>query len=581
MPGHVTKWILMGKWPLLALLMVPAVGWQIVYGELSAGVPSPLQGGLFYIVNTTSDTVVIGACQNGSPGCSLRGAIEIANSHPGADGIGFDLPAGSRTIDLTARLPTITEGVAISGPGANLLEVHRSNQAPDFGIFDINSPGAVTIAGITISNGAGIFGGAIFRRGQGTVNLTNCTFSQNTATMGGGAIYNGTGVMNVTRCTLNANRTDGAGGALSNAGGATVNVISCTLVGNIANSGGGIASADPAMTVTNCTITANAAFGGSGGGIFANARGDIKSSLIALNQGLGTDVFDVDAGNGGSGVTSHGFNLIGSNSFAATAFPAGNPNANNDIVGTEQAPIDPKLDPNREADNGGPTLTIALLPNSPAIDKGTSNGLTGNLTTDQRGPGFARTFDYPSVANAMGGNGTDIGAFELLTPFSVSRKMHGAAFFDVDLPLTGTAGVECRTGGPANEHQVITTFSFPVVSVGDARVTTGVGNVSNISVSGSQVAVNLTGVTNAQTIVLTLFDVSDGDNIPSASIPMGILLGDTNGNGAVNASDVSQTKSTSGLPVNFFNFRTDVTASGSINASDVGVVKSQAGTALP
>ena len=50
------------------------------------------QGGIFYSVNTTSDTVVIGACQNGNPGCSLRGAIQTANSHPGVDGIGIDLP---------------------------------------------------------------------------------------------------------------------------------------------------------------------------------------------------------------------------------------------------------------------------------------------------------------------------------------------------------------------------------------------------------------------------------------------------------------------------------------------------------
>jgi hypothetical protein len=579
MPGQVTKRISMEKWPLVALLVLPAVGLQIVYGQLSAGAPAALEGGLFYIVNTISDTVVVGACQNGSPGCSLRGAIQIANSHPGADGIGFDLPAGS-IISLTAALPTITEGVAISGPGANLVEVRRSTGGPNYGIFNLNTPGAVTIAGLTLSNGAAISGGGISRIGGGTTNVNNCMVSGNTASSNGAGIYNGNSVMNVTRCTLNGNIAEGAGGALLNDSAGTMNVVSCTLVGNVATNGGGIASFGPAVTVTNCTITANHAFGGNGGGIFASSGGDIKSSLIASNEGgAGSDLFDL--GNNGTVIMSHGFNLIGTNHFAAKAFPAGNPNANNDIVGTDQAPIDPKLDPNREADNGGPTLTIALLPNSPAIDKGTSNGLTGDLTTDQRGTGFARTFDYPSSANAVGGNGTDIGAFELLTPFSVSRKMHGAAFFDVDLPLIGTAGVECRTGGPANEFQVVTTFSFPVVSVGSASVTTGVGTVSNISISGSQVTVNLTGVANAQTIVVTVFDVSDGATIPSASIPMGMLLGDTTGNGAVNATDVSQTKSSSGLPVSFSNFRTDVTASGSINASDVGLVKSQAGTALP
>ena len=45
---------------------------------------------------------------------------------------------------------------------------------------------------------------------------------------------------------------------------------------------------------------------------------------------------------------------------------------------------------------------------------------------DQRGTGFLRNFDYPFVTNATDGNGTDIGAFELLTPYGVSRKVHGA-----------------------------------------------------------------------------------------------------------------------------------------------------------
>ncbi len=86
-----------------------------------------------------------------------------------------------------------------------------------------------------------------------------------------------------------------------------------------------------------------------------------------------------------------------------------------DRTGTVAAPLDPKLDPNGLQSNGGLTTTIALLLGSPAIDKGTSAGLTGNLTTDQRGSGFPRIFDDLLVANAAGGDGTDIGAFELQT----------------------------------------------------------------------------------------------------------------------------------------------------------------------
>jgi hypothetical protein len=51
------------------------------------------------------------------------------------------------------------------------------------------------------------------------------------------------------------------------------------------------------------------------------------------------------------------------------------------------------------------------LPGSPAIDKGTN---FSGYPTDQRGR--QRLYDNPSIANASGGDGTDIGAFELNPP---------------------------------------------------------------------------------------------------------------------------------------------------------------------
>ncbi len=62
---------------------------------------------------------------------------------------------------------------------------------------------------------------------------------------------------------------------------------------------------------------------------------------------------------------------------------------------------------------------------------------------------------------------------------------------------------------------------------------------------------------------------------------MRVLLGDTNGNGAVNSSDVGEAKSSSGQAVSAANFRTDVTANGVINSSDVGTVKAASGTSVP
>ena len=92
---------------------------------------------------------------------------------------------------------------------------------------------------------------------------------------------------------------------------------------------------------------------------------------------------------------------------------------------------------------------------------------------------------------------------------------------------------------------------------------------------------NVTGVTNAQVITVTLTNVHSGSVNADVSVPMGILFGDTNGNGSTNATDVSQTKLRSGQVVDGTNFRSDVNVSNSLNGTDVSSVKGKVGTALP
>ena len=58
------------------------------------------------------------------------------------------------------------------------------------------------------------------------------------------------------------------------------------------------------------------------------------------------------------------------------------------------------------------TQTIALQPTSPVIDKGTAVDLV-NSTQDQRGASFVRPVDFSGLANPTGGDGSDIGAFEV------------------------------------------------------------------------------------------------------------------------------------------------------------------------
>jgi hypothetical protein len=164
---------------------------------------------------------------------------------------------------------------------------------------------------------------------------------------------------------------------------------------------------------------------------------------------------------------------------------------------------------------------------------------------------------------------------------AVSRKTHGAAGpFDIGLPLSGTPGVECRSGGPQGNYQIVVTFPSSVTA-SNARITSGVANISSFSASGSQVTANLTGVANAQRITLSFTATEAGSPAVDVNVPMATLLGDSNGNGIVNSTDIGQARGQTGQMMTALNFRTDLNASGTITSSDVGVMKLQTGTALP
>jgi hypothetical protein len=208
--------------------------------------------------------------------------------------------------------------------------------------------------------------------------------------------------------------------------------------------------------------------------------------------------------------------------------------------------------------------------------------------TNATGDSVSRVYNYGNVAATAAGQTGGVDekdTYGLITHFNainaVSRKVHGSAgTFDIGLPLAGTPGIECRTGGMTNDYQIVVTFGGPV-TFSNARVTQGTGSVSSTSTNGSQVFINLTGVTNAQTIQVTLVAVNDGTATTDISIPMSVLVGDTTADKFVNSADISQTKSQSGQGVTTANFREDVNADGFINSADISLVKSKSGTALP
>ena len=187
------------------------------------------------------------------------------------------------------------------------------------------------------------------------------------------------------------------------------------------------------------------------------------------------------------------------------------------------------------------------------------------------------TTEVQAIANA--GAAGKCRALQLTA--AASRKTHGGAgTFDINMPISGQSGVECRSGG---DYTLVFTFNNTVLS-GDAAVTGGTGTVSGSpTFSGRDMIVNVTGVTNVQILTVTLSNVTDVFNqvAGNSSVNIGFLIGDTNGNRTVNAADVAQTKARLGQTVDATNFRSDVNANGSLNAADTAIVKQNSGTSLP
>ena len=102
---------------------------------------------------------------------------------------------------------------------------------------------------------------------------------------------------------------------------------------------------------------------------------------------------------------------------------------------------------------------------------------------------------------------------------AASRKTHGSAgTFDVNLPIAGNPGVECRTTG--GNHTLVFFFTNNVLS-GSAMVTGGTGSVTGMpTYSDNTMTVQLTGVADAQTLTVTLTNVTDEFGDPAFGVPV-------------------------------------------------------------
>ena len=241
------------------------------------------------------------------------------------------------------------------------------------GIYNEN--GALTLNTSTLSGNPASNGGGIFN--AGTARLNNSTLSGNSASIDGGGIYNGSTLF-LVNSTLSQNNAVGNGGGLGNHQG-TANVYNTSVLFNGAD-------ADPTSS-------------GSGGGVYNDdANGaifNLRNTLVAGNYSSNTRTDDDCTGT----VHSYGRNLFGTLTPCTVITEGGGTWYSLNSINL--------IGPLRN--NGGPTLTHALLAGSNAIDWGDpvygcvdQNSVL--LATDQRG------------AARVVGVACDIGAYEYRPP---------------------------------------------------------------------------------------------------------------------------------------------------------------------
>jgi CSLREA domain-containing protein len=325
-------------------------------------------------------------------------------------------PTGSGGYTVNLWSVTITGGHATGANGGGVRNraasvtlygcVISGNSADQDGGGIYNGSGALSVESSTISENSTESDGGGISCPSGALNVESSTISGNSADQDGGGIYNGSRALSVANSTISGNSACDDGGGIYCPSGA-LNVESSTISGNSAERDGGGTYADH-LNLDNSTISGNSTeiLGGGiyvhsldadnstisenssmwGGGIFGMYPGIIwlRNTIVAMNLSGGDCVWDL------SSVASFGHNLDSDNTCR--------------LLAESDLPLtDPRLGPLQ--DNGGPTLTHALLFGSPAIDSGDSSDCPA---TDQRG--FTRPMDGDGDGTAT----CDIGAFEHL-----------------------------------------------------------------------------------------------------------------------------------------------------------------------
>ena len=303
------------------------------------------------------------------PTCNLVDAIIAANTDTATGGCtagnGADtlVLANSSIHTLTSvygtdltGLPVVSSTITISGNGST---VQRDGAAPFFGLLEVGPTGNLTVRDLTLRGGvapaSAPLGGGVFNF-FGTLTLINSTLSGNAAFDSGGGVFNtANALLTLINSTISGNSAP-VGGGVANQGNATV--TNSTLSGNsVGGSGGGVINGGN-LTVTNSTLSGNSAT--AGGGVANTGAITLNRTLVSGNTAsIGPEI--ANSTTNSAIINADNFNLFGHSGVAGVSgFAPGV----TDVVPGAGVMLGNILSP--LANNGGPTLTHALVTGSPA-----------------------------------------------------------------------------------------------------------------------------------------------------------------------------------------------------------------------
>jgi hypothetical protein len=424
-------------------------------------------------------------------------AATLAVSNTTLSGSPIDNYGGSATVSYCTISGCTSTGISNQNAGStgNMTISNctiEDNAAVGNVVYESSTAGG---SGGVVPAGSGLGGGIYV--GSGTLSINSCTIADNEAIGGsdpegyttgngyGGGLYIAGGTVAINNSTLADNQALGG-----YAGGVTMFNSSSGIMNNGqagCGYGGGLYLTGGNVSINNSTLADNQALAGTaglssypgvgnGGGI-DNIAG--PGALTMYDTILADNIANTAGPDLDGSVTSLGKNLIG-NSTGGSGFAA------SDLLN-----VNPLLGPLQN--NGGPTETMELLPDSPAFNAGNN---TNAPVYDQRGPGYARI---------VGGT-IDIGAFEFQSTVNPASSFKLTGF-----PSVVTAGsTDTFTVTALNANGTVATDYDGTVQFTSSDGQAGLPAAYTFSAANGGVHTFTATVKTAGTQSLTVTDVTFG-----------------------------------------------------------------------